>query len=64
MGLRETGWPRREWQMRHRFANFRVEDLNNGLTLDENRRLACTPHTDEFVIMILRGLHRLAGTAK
>ena len=51
----------RQWAMRDWFAPKKMEDLHNGLTLEENRRLACSAHTDELVTLILRGLHRVAN---
>jgi hypothetical protein len=61
MGLAEGGRARRPWEMRNLFSHTSAESLRNGLTPDENRRLARTAHTDELVVLILRGLHHVAG---
>jgi hypothetical protein len=47
---------RSEWSNRATFKAFSVFDLNNGLTPDENAILARTPHVDQAVTLILRGL--------
>ena len=47
------------WHGRQELKGYEQEDLRNGLTLDENRRLAATPHVDQVVTLILQGLHRL-----
>ncbi len=61
MRLAERGRARRDWGMRNRFRELHPELLRNGLTAEENRRLARTVHTDEVVLLILRGLRRVAG---
>jgi hypothetical protein len=61
MGLAESKRPHRSWDMRNQFARASTESLHNGLTPEENRRLALTVHTDELVALILRGLRRVAG---
>jgi hypothetical protein len=38
------------------FNNKGVGSLNNGLTLDENKRLFSTPHIPEIVSLIIKGL--------
>jgi hypothetical protein len=43
------------------FKNFGSNDLNNGLTIEENRNLAETMHIDEAVALILRGLLKIVG---
>lgn len=48
------------WQGRTEFARFSADDLNNGLSIDENQMLAMTPHVDQAVMLILRGLMRVA----
>jgi hypothetical protein len=60
LGIARSG-PARSWTGRERFLPFSVADLNNGLTPEENRTLARTPHIDEAVALILRGLVRKAG---
>lgn len=44
------------WQGRDEFKSFTVYDLNNGLTAEENTTLARTPHVDQAITLILRGL--------
>jgi hypothetical protein len=46
----------RVWPERSAFAQFGPGNLNNGLTEAENRILAKTPHIDQAIILILRGL--------
>ena len=60
LGLVDT-WEgsRPAWPGRHEFERYQKRDLRNGLTFDENRRLAHTPHVDQAVALILGGLHRL-----
>ena len=48
----------RPWPGRDRFKAFKKTDLNNGLSADENLVLASTPHVDQAIILILRGLTR------
>ena len=52
-------WPRRE-----EVNNFSVADLNNGLSADDNATLASTPHIDQAVALILRGLLNITGTRR
>lgn len=47
------------WPGRREFEAFTAPDLNNGLTTEENATLARTPHVDQAVTLILRGLLRL-----
>jgi len=48
------------WQGRAEFARFSADDLNNGLSAEENQTLAMTSHIDQAVMLILRGLTRVA----
>ena len=48
------------WRGREAFDGFSVADLNNGLTIDDNSTLATTPHIDEIIVLILRGLLKAA----
>ncbi len=48
------------WQGRTEFDRFSADDLNNGLSIEENQMLAMTPHVDQAVMLILRGLMRVA----
>lgn len=52
-----------EWPGRTRFLSWRVNDLSNGLELDELRTLARTVHVDQAVALILRGMLRLRRRA-
>ena len=47
---------RRTWMGRETFDEFSAEDLNNGLTFEENATLASTPHIDQAIVLIRRGL--------
>jgi len=51
--------PQSEWPNREAFKAFTDADLNNGLTQTENATLAVTPHVDQAIALILRGLLRL-----
>ena len=54
---RPTSNPR--WAHRSEFAAFTAADLNNGLTDQENAVLAYTPHVDQAILLILRGMMQL-----
>lgn len=49
------------WPGRTEFYSFSAASLNNGLTVEENSTLVCTPHVDQAVTFILRGLLRVAS---
>ena len=49
----------RHWRRRHEFEAFSASDLANGLSAEENETLAVTPHIDQAVALVLRGMHRL-----
>lgn len=49
----------RDWGQQDLFAGTSVLDLSNGLNERENRTLASTPHVDEAIALVLRGLLRL-----
>ena len=53
-----------KWAMREVFQAFNGENLNNGLTNEENVTLATTPHVDQAVTLILRGLLRVTDPGK
>lgn len=48
------------WRGRSEFTRFSADDLNNGLSAKENQVLAMTSHVDQAVMLILRGLTRVA----
>ena len=48
------------WAGRERFRKYSPDNLRNGLSADENGVLARTPHIEEAVALVLRGLRRLA----
>ena len=49
------------WPGRQRFERYGSDDLCNGLSIEENLVLARTPHIDQAVTLVMRGLHRLRG---
>ena len=48
-----------DWLGRQKFEGFSPSDLSNGLSEEENATLARTPHIDQAIVMVLRGLYRL-----
>lgn len=50
----------REWPGRDKFNSFKGKKLNNGLSAEENRVLANTPHVDQAIVLIIRGLTKAA----
>ncbi|MCY4542004.1 MAG: hypothetical protein OXB95_06360 [Rhodobacteraceae bacterium] len=48
------------WPGRDSFNGLSAETLNNGLSPNENSILATTPHIDQAIGLILRGLSRVA----
>ena len=50
---------RSNWDGRPCFESYSPNDLYNGLSLEENQVLARTPHIDQAVVLVRRGLHRL-----
>jgi hypothetical protein len=54
--------PARNWSGSEKLANFRGADLNNGLTPEENAAMAGTPHVDQAVTLLLRGLRNVSLT--
>lgn len=61
LGLAER-WAgsRGAWPGRDRFRKYSPDDLRNGLSANENGVLASTPHIQEAVALVSRGLRRLA----
>ena len=49
------------WTGRDRFRKYSPDDLHNGLSRDENTVLAGTPHIQEAVALVSRGLRRILG---
>lgn len=60
VGLVDT-WAgsRPSWPGRKQFKRYTQNDLNNGLSTEENQVLACTPHLDQAVTLVMQGLRRL-----
>ena len=54
---------RSTWPGKTSVEAFSAMDLNNGLTQDENETLARTPHVDQAITLILRGMVRVAQTS-
>ena len=61
-----TPYPRSQtaWPSRSRFERYGPDDLNNGLTVEENRYLADTPYLDRALVLLLKGLYRLRETSQ
>ncbi|MDE0396259.1 MAG: hypothetical protein OXL96_00485 [Candidatus Poribacteria bacterium] len=53
---------RPDWPGRHVFERYGPGNLQNGLSLEENKLLARSPYISQAVTLILRGLHRLRET--
>ena len=62
--LEERTFVRRAWPRREEFDCFSAADLNNSLTFEENSKLANTPHIDQAIILILRGLLNMKKSSK
>lgn len=54
----------RVWPGREELDGFTAADLNNGLSDNDNATLARTPHIDQAVALILRGLLKVTGTRR
>ncbi len=50
---------REEWSGREDFRRFTSDDLHNGLSRNENLALARTPHIEEAVHLVSRGLRQV-----
>lgn len=60
LGLSERwGGSREDWSGRESFRNYSLDDLHNGLSREENYVLARTPHIQEAVDIVSRGLHQI-----
>jgi hypothetical protein len=55
---------RPKWKGLDALDAFKGVDMDNGLTREENAILAKTPHVDEAVALILRGLLRLEADGR
>jgi hypothetical protein len=55
--------PRPAWNGREALEAFKGADLRNGLAPEENTTLLHTPHVDQAVTLILRGLRRITDVA-
>jgi hypothetical protein len=51
-----------DWSGADSFSVFAFDDTHNGLTSEENATLATTPHVDQAVALVLRGLLNTVGT--
>ena len=49
------------WAGRERFLKYSTDDLHNGLSREENATLARTPHIQEAITLVSRGLRRVLG---
>ena len=59
LGLAERWAASRDaWDGREQFQGRTAAQLNNGLTLEENRELANTPDVDRAITLVLTGLRR------
>lgn len=48
-----------QWPFRNLFKEFDYGTLNNCLSIEENRTLALTPHIDQAISIVLRGLIKI-----
>ncbi|MGG2019685.1 hypothetical protein AB1J88_06590 [Pseudomonas sp. S8] len=60
MGVENQFAPSRPvWPHANVFTQYQLEDLKNGLTTEENVVLANTPHIDQAIVLVIRGLMNL-----
>ncbi len=52
------------WAGRERFHKYSPDDLHNGLSRKENAILARTPHIQEAITLVSRGLRRILGSGE
>lgn len=52
-------WNSRSWPQREHFARYSAPSLRNGLSDEENGRIASSTHADEIALLVRRGLWRL-----
>ena len=62
--VEQQAFGHRVWPGREALDDYSAADLNNGLSADDNATLANTPHIDQAVALILRGLLKVAGTRR
>ena len=63
--LVEHRMPSYRWAGWEESESYSSDDLNNGLSFEDNATLVITPHIDQVIILILRGLRNvLRGKTK
>ena len=62
--LEKRIFDRNSWPGREKFKCFSAADLNNGLSFEDNTTLACTPHIDQAIVLILRGLLKVEVSSR
>ena len=62
--VEQRTFDRRVREGRDAFDGFTATDLNNGLSPADNSVLATTPHIDQAIVLILRGLVGVCGDGK
>lgn len=55
------GYKKTTWDGLDSFRGFSKDELNNGLSCEENSILARTPHIDQAIALVLKGLVNLIG---
>lgn len=63
VGLLQAKGQAPTWQGLSAFSGFSSQNLNNGLDDAENAILARTPHVDQAIVLILRGLSRTVAVS-
>ena len=51
--------PRDSWPGRVEFGRWSVENLHNGLSIEDNMELVATPHIDQAIVLLQIGLKRI-----
>jgi hypothetical protein len=62
IGITRVAGHQRQWPGRRAFTDFTVDDLHNGLSVEENIILATTSHIEQAVPLLLRGLRTVHGS--
>jgi len=57
--VRTWNGSRNSWPYQKEFERWRSEDLNNGLSKEENEVLADSPSMENVIVLVLRGVLRL-----